>query len=96
MLTKFLLPIVDPLITSQFTHKTRTISKRKSPSSCSLLEASLHLSSNMMIGTSDGPNSYFQYLQIRMSMRIFYFNICECKCEYYTLIFANANANITL
>ena len=36
---------------------------------------------------SDDPNSYFQYLR----MRIFYSNICECKCEYYTLIFANAN-----
>ena len=44
------------------------------------------------LATSDGPNSYFQYLRIRISMRIFYFNICEC--EYYTLIFSNANANI--
>ena len=43
--------------------------------------------------TSDGPNSYFQYSRIRISKRIFYFNICECecKCEYYALIFANAN-----
>ena len=38
---------------------------------------------------SDGPNSYFQCSRMRMSKRIFYFNICEC--EYYTLIFANAN-----
>ena len=43
------------------------------------------------IENSDGPNSYFPYSRIRMSKRIFYFNICECKCEYYTLIFANAN-----
>ena len=49
-----------------------------------------------IVYTSDRPNSYFQYLRMRISMRIFYFNICECECkwEYYTLIFANANANI--
>ena len=40
---------------------------------------------------SNGPNSYFQYLRMRISMRIFYYNICECELEYYTLIFANAN-----
>ena len=33
---------------------------------------------------------------ILVMVRIVIFNICECEfqCEYYTLIFANANANI--